>query len=61
MSKAQTIEVKLTINIEHMKGKFVTRQAVHDEIISILEDANPEEITIDDTEYTVVDWQAEIK
>jgi len=44
-----TVEVEL----EHVSGLFISREAAADELVDVIEDADPGDLCIDDSEYRV--------
>lgn len=47
-----TIEVE----VERQSGKFVSKDALSEEIEQWLENANETQISVDESEYEVIDW-----
>lgn len=47
---------EVTVEVERVSGRFVTRDAIADELISALQDADVQQISVDDSEYETVAW-----
>jgi len=47
----------ITVEVEKQSGKFVSRESLRDELATGLEDADPGDLWIDESEYAVVSWE----
>lgn len=46
--------------VEHLTGKFVSKDDLAEELKAELEGANPGTLTVDDSEYEVVDLSVDV-
>lgn len=53
------ITFTVTAEVEHVSGKFVSKDELAEELATELEGANPGTLTVDDSEYEVVDLTVE--
>lgn len=44
------------VEVERTEGKFVSRDAIAQELFDSLETANPDTLSVEDSEYEVVMW-----
>lgn len=51
-----TIEFKVLVELEKTAGKFVSVSDLEEELIEVLDEANPNTITLDESEYEVATW-----
>jgi hypothetical protein len=49
-----TVEVEL----EHVSGLFISREAAADELVDVIQDADPGDLYIEDSEYRVASLTA---
>jgi hypothetical protein len=50
---------QVSVEVERESGKFISRADIVDEISNAIEDANPNEIEIEESTYNVVSWDIE--
>jgi hypothetical protein len=48
---------QVTVNVTHGAGPFVTREALKEQLVTALDDADPGELDVDDSIYTVESWE----
>jgi hypothetical protein len=53
------IELTVQVQVERVQGKFLSRDAIAEDLIEAINGANPDSIAIDESEYEVTDWVAE--
>ena len=46
----------VTVEVAHVEGKFVSRDDVAAELADAIEQADPGNISVDESEYEVVEW-----
>lgn len=57
MGRPHTFTV--TVETERTTGKFVSREALTDEIRTAIEDANPGSLYVEESEYEVIQFDVE--
>lgn len=55
------IEVHLSIEVERESGMNRSRDLIEEQIVQAIEDANPDSLDVEDSEYSVADWTVEIQ
>ena len=56
------MRIKITVEAEvnHVEGKFVSKDEIADELATEIEGCDPGEVTVDESTYTVDDWGVSI-
>lgn len=54
------IRIVIEAEVEKTSGKFVSREALGEEIVSELQGADPGSLSVDDSEYDVTSWEVEL-
>lgn len=49
----------VTVAVERTDGRFVSREAIRDELVDALESADPGSLSVEDSEYETVDFAIE--
>jgi hypothetical protein len=49
----------VTVEVERVSGRFVSRDTIAEELTSAIEDADPQQLSPDDSEYETVQWDVE--
>lgn len=49
-------DITVTVEVERVSGKFVSRDDIENELIDAVEQADPSSIDVDESEYEVTDW-----
>lgn len=52
-------EFTVRVEVNKTEGKFASADAIQAELVEALEQANPDSISPDDSEYEVIDWSVE--
>lgn len=56
---AHKFEFKVTVEVNRLEGKFVSRDDLEQELVSQLQDAAPSEIQVDESTYEVTGWEVD--
>jgi hypothetical protein len=56
---ANRLRFVVEVVLERDQGKFISNDELADEILPQIEGADPGSITVDESEYSVVEWSVE--